>query len=445
MSWWTRAFGRDEAADRGATARAIRFDTEGWRSVRERDEALEWRDALGNTLRVCFHGRPAGHLGEPDIGSLRVFCRRKADADGGAIVSVELVDVAGIPCLMAIDKYERHPSYDYKGAITIPAGGSHFVIEVNAAEHGVTGMREAVVTNHLLARGELDLFRLHVEGLRSQPIPGWFRDPYDPGYKGRALYSVPDDARFDALFPDHPLSRVRSCLARIRRTLKFDAAVPITHAPLRIDGAVEGVPNTSLISTETVASLYLQAEQYDEVEKVITDARDQAERSSTPDPMRVARHALLLGFAYEGRRNFPDAETAFRKASDDFERVLGEDHPNSAQAINNLARALIAQGKHEEAEPLFRRALRVFETAEANGSNAGVALNGLGLIYNARELYSDAIPCFERALAIFERVHGATFPDVATVLRNMAFSWKRLGNIDRMVEASERADRIDRE
>ena len=99
----------------------------------------------------------------------------------------------------------------------------------------------------------------------------------------------------------------------------------------------------------------------------------------------------------------------------------------------------------KHAEPLFRRALQVFETAEESGSNAGVALNGLGLVYNARERYADAIPCFERALAIIERVHGPGFPDVATVLRNMAFSWKRLGNTERMVEAWERADRVDSE
>jgi tetratricopeptide (TPR) repeat protein len=80
---------------------------------------------------------------------------------------------------------------------------------------------------------------------------------------------------------------------------------------------------------------------------------------------------------------------------------------------------------------------------EERGSNAGVALNGLGLVYNARELYSEAIPCFERALAIFERVHGPTFPDIATVLRNVAFSWKRLGNLERMADAWERADQVD--
>src|SRR5262249_50277166 len=119
--------------------------------------------------------------------------------------------------------------------------------------------------------------------------------------------------------------------------------------------------------------------------------------------------------------------------------------PETARAMSNLARILIVQGNHQDAEPLFRRALRVFESAgKANGSDAGVALNGLGLVYNARELYSDAIPCFEEALAIFERVQGPSFPDVATVLRNLAFSWRRLGDMERMASAWQRAEHIDR-
>jgi Tfp pilus assembly protein PilF len=444
MSWWTRLLGYE--ADRSSTARAIRFDTEGWRSVKAQGDGLEWRDALGNRLRVCFHMKPVEHLAEAvDIGSLRAFCRRKSEAGGGAIVSVETIGIAGIRCLMAIDKYERRPACDYVGAITIPLADSHFEIVMNAREHGITGVREAVVINHLLKRGELDLSALTSAESEVVPIPGWCHDPYDPGYDGRVLYSLSDDARLDALFPDHPLSRIRCSFARIQPSLEFDASVSITSAPrFHVDDAVWTAPAASRISAKAMGSLYLKAGRYDEVENVITESLRQLERSSDADPMAVARESLLVGFAYENQGKLKYAETAFRRASASFEVVLGENHPNTAHAINNLAHALIAQGKHEEAEPLFRRVLRVFETAVESSSDAGVALNGLGLVYNARGLYAEAIPCFERALAIFERVHGPTFPDVATVLRNMAFSWKRLGNTERMVEAWERAERVDR-
>src|SRR5262245_58187232 len=150
MSWWTRLRGHQSAGG-GARLRAIRFDTDGWQSVTARDDALELRDTLGNSLRVSFHPRPAEHIGEPpDIVALRAFCRRSAEAEGGAIVSVDTVNIARILCLKAIEKYERPPGYDYKGTITIPLAASHYEIVMNATEHGTTGVREALVTSQLV-------------------------------------------------------------------------------------------------------------------------------------------------------------------------------------------------------------------------------------------------------------------------------------------------------
>jgi hypothetical protein len=41
---------------------------------------------------------------------------------------------------------------------------------------------------------------------------------------------------------------------------------------------------------------------------------------------------------------------------------LGADHPSVATNLNNLAGLLKDQGKYAEAEPLFRRALEIYET-----------------------------------------------------------------------------------
>jgi hypothetical protein len=54
MKWWNRFPGCDEAVDRDQTVRALHFDAEGWESVKARGDMLEWREALGNTLHVCF-------------------------------------------------------------------------------------------------------------------------------------------------------------------------------------------------------------------------------------------------------------------------------------------------------------------------------------------------------------------------------------------------------
>ena len=40
---------------------------------------------------------------------------------------------------------------------------------------------------------------------------------------------------------------------------------------------------------------------------------------------------------------------------------LGSNHPDVAQSLNNLALLYYSQGKYAEAEPLYRRALEIFE------------------------------------------------------------------------------------
>ena len=41
------------------------------------------------------------------------------------------------------------------------------------------------------------------------------------------------------------------------------------------------------------------------------------------------------------------------------QKFLGEEHPDVAFSINNLGRVLYKQGKYEEAEVLFQRALKI--------------------------------------------------------------------------------------
>ena len=46
-----------------------------------------------------------------------------------------------------------------------------------------------------------------------------------------------------------------------------------------------------------------------------------------------------------------------------WERALGDEHPDTAAGLNNLALVLHHQGKHAEAEPLYRRALEILGKA----------------------------------------------------------------------------------
>ena len=62
-----------------------------------------------------------------------------------------------------------------------------------------------------------------------------------------------------------------------------------------------------------------------------------------------------LALTYESLARYAEAEL-LPAGDPDRRNELGKDHPNVATRYNNLANLLHAQGKYAEAEPLYRRA-----------------------------------------------------------------------------------------
>ena len=69
---------------------------------------------------------------------------------------------------------------------------------------------------------------------------------------------------------------------------------------------------------------------------------------------------------YKEEGRFADAEPLYKRALAIFEKALGPDHPSVASALNNLADLYSAQGRYADAEPLYKRALA--STPEQKGS-----------------------------------------------------------------------------
>ena len=452
MHWLIQLLKRQPPAS-GSLLHSVRFDTKDWILVKQRRNSLEWRNAEGDTLCACVDGKvPATLLGMPNRESLRAFYREEAIRHGGGIVCAEIVQAGGIQSVIVINKYERRPAYAYDGTLIIPFKNSQYTVTIHSIERGVTGERDALVTSQLAERGELEIESAVAPGEPGR-IKGWFQDPYDPSYQGSAIYSMSDDERLDTLFPSHPLSKIRKCLARIQATLLIDQAI-LRDTVLPFGSTVEEETETlsqprRLLSSPTVASLYLlfgssllEGGRFDDAEKLFDISISELERAVGENDPLVAKHLFLLGLTHDFQGRYLDAESVLLRARSIFERGPGENDLNTAQVILNLARVYVSLGRHDDAERMFLQALRVFNEKDASGSNAGIALNGLGLVRNASGLHLEAIPYFEQALQIFERVHGPEFTDCATVLRNMALSLRHTGNDQRAEEALNRARRI---
>lgn len=139
-----------------------------------------------------------------------------------------------------------------------------------------------------------------------------------------------------------------------------------------------------------------------------------------------------------------EAEPFFRRALRIDQKRLGQDHPEIAQRLRDIVSVLRVRGRAREAEPLARRALAV--TEKASGSehpDAVIDLYNVAACLRALNRFDEAEQLYRRALHIEERHAGLTHPRVAIALHRLASLLEVAG---RLVEAEglyHRAQAID--
>jgi hypothetical protein len=144
-----------------------------------------------------------------DVPGVRGYCRRIAESHNAGLVEAGVVTTREGRAIQMIYKQRRGSGFSFTGTQQLPLAGSTRTWSVTCAEGSTTGVREAVITSLLMGQG-----RLTVESYRTS----WARDPYDSAYQGpdrSTLRYISDGEEYDAIFPAHPLSRVRRVLRRL--------------------------------------------------------------------------------------------------------------------------------------------------------------------------------------------------------------------------------------
>jgi len=80
-----------------------------------------------------------------------------------------------------------------------------------------------------------------------------------------------------------------------------------------------------------------------------------ATKASSLNLLQAARTLLRKPTRY------PEAEPLLQRALAMYEKLLGAEHPDTAQSLNNLALLYAREGRYEQAEPLLQRALAIDE------------------------------------------------------------------------------------
>jgi tetratricopeptide (TPR) repeat protein len=116
-----------------------------------------------------------------------------------------------------------------------------------------------------------------------------------------------------------------------------------------------------------------------------------------------------------------EAEPLFREALAASRETLGDRHPNTLFSISNMAELLRAQGRLGEAEPLFQEALAArHETLGDRHPDTLVSINNMAGLLQAQGRLGEAEPLCREALAVSRETLGDRHPSTLASINNMA-------------------------
>jgi serine/threonine protein kinase/Tfp pilus assembly protein PilF len=189
----------------------------------------------------------------------------------------------------------------------------------------------------------------------------------------------------------------------------------------RVGADLKSQPEVEAELRNTLGDVYESLGEYQKAEAMSREAlaiRRKLLGNEHPD---VADSLNNLALALHAQGRLAEAETMYREALAIQKRLWGDRHPSVPDALHNLADVLRAQGKLAEAETLHREILAMRRKRLGNEHpDVANSLNSLaGVLWNQGKL-AEAETAYREALAMNRRLLGNQHPNVATALRNLA-------------------------
>jgi tetratricopeptide (TPR) repeat protein len=148
----------------------------------------------------------------------------------------------------------------------------------------------------------------------------------------------------------------------------------------------------------SLGNVLRNADRYTEAEEALRRALEMRRRLFGNDNVNVGNTLGSLGGVMQRLERLDEAEAFFGEAAE-LHRRLHPEHPETANALVNLASVLVAAGKSDRAEPVAREALRVMGATTSGPADAwreawagfmlGTALSGQGKFEEAEPLLLD--------------------------------------------------------
>jgi hypothetical protein len=147
-----------------------------------------------------------------DLTVLRSFFRARLAQQNNGLITADIIALKGHTAVRTMFKLPQEPSgMTYLASFTVLFKNCSYVVKIQAAETGFTGLREAMVANTIMAEKSLN---------NNEMLPkGWWRDPYDASTTSGVLMNMAEAEEYDGTFPEHPLRQARKLQEQTAREI----------------------------------------------------------------------------------------------------------------------------------------------------------------------------------------------------------------------------------
>ncbi|MFL5327280.1 MAG: tetratricopeptide repeat protein [Gemmataceae bacterium] len=175
-----------------------------------------------------------------------------------------------------------------------------------------------------------------------------------------------------------------------------------------IDKQFADQPEVDSYLRETLAQRYMDLGMYDAAFPLEQKALESRRRVLGEEHPLTLIAINNMGWLLHEQGKFAEAESHYREALEKRRRVLSVDHPDTLATINNVAEVLKDQGKFNEAEKHYRE---VLAKQDPHNPNTILLLTNIGGLLKIQGKYAEAEKYHREALNKSRAIHGEDHPN----------------------------------
>ena len=162
--------------------------------------------------------------------------------------------------------------------------------------------------------------------------------------------------------------------------------------------------------------------------------------SGKADSHRSALVMNLLALVYQAGGHSKEAQPLFEKAIQIFEKEGPTSRMDLAKACNNEGRIYLEANRLQQAEQRIQQSLAIFQNdPAAAGAELGSALQNLGLVRRGQKRDAEAQALLEQAVQVFERNLPPTSLNLAQGYLDLAMQYRLEGRSKNAQETDQKA------